>query len=61
MIELARSNDGRIYYGKTGTAGDAKADIARLGWFVGCVTKGEQRFFFATRLAISPRIRTLFS
>src|SRR5204863_118087 len=29
---------------------DGKADIARLGWFVGCVTKGERRVFFATRI-----------
>ncbi len=51
LMELARSNDdGRIFCGKTGTAGDAKADIARLGWFVGCVTKGERRVFFATRI-----------
>ena len=50
LMELARSNDGRIFCGKTGTAGDAKSDIARLGWFVGCVTKGERRVFFATRI-----------
>jgi beta-lactamase class D len=50
LMELSRSADGRILFGKTGTAGDAKADIARLGWFVGCVTKGERRVFFATRI-----------
>lgn len=50
LMELAHSDDGRTFYGKTGTAGDAKADIARLGWFVGCVTKGERRVFFATRI-----------
>ncbi|HWI58016.1 MAG TPA: penicillin-binding transpeptidase domain-containing protein, partial [Bacillota bacterium] len=50
LMELAHSDDGRIFCGKTGTAGDAKADIARLGWFVGCVTKGERRVFFATRI-----------
>ena len=50
LMELSRSNDGRIFYGKTGTVGDANADIARLGWFVGCVTKGERRVFFATRI-----------
>jgi len=50
LIELAHSDDGRIFCGKTGTAGDAKADIARLGWFVGCVTKGERRVFFAARI-----------
>src|SRR5258706_6798677 len=42
LMELAHSAEGRIFCGKTGTAGDAKADIARLGWFVGCVTKGER-------------------
>ena len=50
LMELSRSADGRILYGKTGTAGDAKADIARLGWFVGCVARGERRVFFATRI-----------
>jgi beta-lactamase class D len=50
LMELSRSNDGRIFYGKTGTAGDANADIARLGWFVGCVARGERRVFFATRI-----------
>jgi bla regulator protein BlaR1 len=50
MMELAHSDDGRIFCGKTGTAGDVKADIARLGWFVGCVTKGGRRVFFATRI-----------
>jgi beta-lactamase class D len=50
LMELSRADDGRILYGKTGTAGDAAADIARLGWFVGCVTKGEHRVFFATRI-----------
>jgi beta-lactamase class D len=50
LMELARSDDGRVFYGKTGAAGDAKADITRLGWFVGCVTKGERKVFFATRI-----------
>jgi beta-lactamase class D len=50
LMELAHSDHGRIFCGKTGTAGDAKADIARLGWFVGCVTKGERKVFFATRI-----------
>ena len=50
LMVLARSDDGRVLYGKTGTAGDAKADIARLGWFVGCVTKGKRKVFFATRI-----------
>ncbi len=50
LMELEHSDDGRIFCGKTGTAGDAKADIARLGWFVGCVSKGERRVFFATRI-----------
>jgi len=50
LMELSHSGDGRVFYGKTGTGGDAKAAVARLGWFVGCVTKGERRLFFATRL-----------
>ncbi len=50
LMVLSRGPDGRVLYGKTGTAGDAKADIATLGWFVGCVTKGERKFFFATRI-----------
>ena len=50
LIELSRSADGRVFYGKTGAAGDPKADIATLGWFVGCVSKGECRYFFATRI-----------
>jgi beta-lactamase class D len=50
FMELSR-NDGRVLYGKTGTGGDRKADIARLGWFVGCVSHGERKVFFATRIA----------
>ena len=42
--------DERILYGKTGTGGDRKADVARLGWFVGCVRRGERTVFFATRI-----------
>jgi beta-lactamase class D len=49
-MEVSRDDGGRIFCGKTGTAGDPKTDIARLGWFVGCVTKGERRVFFATRI-----------
>ncbi|MBC8095402.1 MAG: class D beta-lactamase [Akkermansiaceae bacterium] len=54
LMELGRSQDGRTFFGKTGTGGDAKADIARLGWFVGCVTKGERTFLFATRITGEP-------
>lgn len=50
LMVLARDEQGRTLHGKTGTAGDAKTDIATLGWFVGCVTKGERRVFFATRI-----------
>jgi bla regulator protein BlaR1 len=50
LMVLARDDGGRVFCGKTGTAGDAKADIARLGWFVGCVAQGERRVFFATRM-----------
>jgi beta-lactamase class D len=49
IMELSR-RDGRIFYGKTGTGGDRNADIARLGWFVGCVRRGERTVFFATRI-----------
>jgi beta-lactamase class D len=49
IMEQSRQN-GRILYGKTGTGGDSKADVARLGWFVGCVCCGERKVFFATRI-----------
>jgi len=49
LMELSRG-DGRVLYGKTGTGGDRKADIATLGWFVGCVRRGERTVFFATRI-----------
>jgi len=49
MMELSR-RDGHVFYGKTGTGGDRKADIATLGWFVGCVRHGERTVFFATRI-----------
>jgi len=50
LMELSRSDDGRVFCGKTGTGGDANTGVARLGWFVGCVSKGERRVFFATRI-----------
>jgi beta-lactamase class D len=49
LMELS-NHDGRVLYGKTGTGGDRKADVARLGWFVGCVSRGERKVFFATRI-----------
>jgi beta-lactamase class D len=49
IMEVGR-RDGRILYGKTGTGGDRAADRATLGWFVGCVVRGERRVFFATRI-----------
>jgi beta-lactamase class D len=49
IMEQSR-RDGRILYGKTGTGGDSKADVARLGWFVGCVSHGERTVFFAARI-----------
>lgn len=49
IMESSR-REGRVLYGKTGTGGDRKADVARLGWFVGCVTRGERNVFFATRI-----------
>ena len=51
LMEISRDADGRVLYGKTGTAGDAKTTIARLGWFVGVVAKGELRVFFVTRIS----------
>lgn len=49
IMEQSR-REGRVLYGKTGTGGDEKAGVARLGWFVGCVTHGERTVFFATRI-----------
>ncbi len=49
IMELSR-REGRILYGKTGTGGDREADVARLGWFVGCVERGDCRCFLATRI-----------
>lgn len=49
IMEQSRRH-GRIFYGKTGTGGDSKSDVARLGWFVGCVNRGESTVFFATRI-----------
>ena len=49
LMELSR-REGRVLYGKTGTGGDREADVARLGWFVGCVERGDRRCFFATRI-----------
>ena len=54
LMILSRRDDGRTLHGKTGTAGDAKADIASMGWFVGCVTRGDKKFFFATRITGEP-------
>lgn len=63
IMELSR-RDGRILYGKTGTRGDSKADVARVGWFVGCVSHGERTVIFATRItgardASGKRARTI--
>ena len=49
IMELSR-REGRILYGKTGTGGDRETNVARLGWFVGCVERGDRRCFFATRI-----------
>ena len=54
LMILSRNEDGRILYGKTGTGGDARANIARLGWFVGCVEQGNRKVFFATRITGAP-------
>jgi len=54
LMKISRDEDGRVLWGKTGTGGDAKADIARLGWFVGCMTHGEHKVFFATRITGEP-------
>jgi len=54
LMVVSRGSDGRVLYGKTGTGGDAKANIARLGWFVGCVEDGNGRVFFATRITGAP-------
>ncbi len=49
IMEQSRG-EGRILYGKTGTGGDQKAGVASLGWFVGCISRGERKVFFATRI-----------
>ena len=49
IMELER-REGRVLYGKTGTGGDREAGVARLGWFVGCVARGDRRWLFATRI-----------
>lgn len=49
VMEISRKGD-RILYGKTGTGGDQEAGVARLGWFVGCVTNGKHTVLFATRI-----------
>jgi beta-lactamase class D len=49
IMEVSKA-DGRIVYGKTGTGGDSEKNVARLGWFVGCVEHGNRRVFFATRI-----------
>jgi beta-lactamase class D len=54
LMKLSVDADGRILYGKTGTGGDARANIARLGWFVGCVEDGDRKVFFATRITGVP-------
>ena len=53
LMEISRNGD-RVLYGKTGTGGDAEANIARLGWFVGCVSRGKHTVFFATRITGEP-------
>jgi len=54
LMLLSNDKEGRTLYGKTGTAGDAKADVARLGWFVGCMTQGDRKVFFAARITGEP-------
>ncbi len=54
LMLLSRDAQGRSLYGKTGTGGDVKADIARLGWFVGCLDTGKRRYFFAGRMTGPP-------
>jgi bla regulator protein BlaR1 len=54
LMKLSIGADGRTLYGKTGTGGDARANIARLGWFVGCVEDGDRKLFFATRITGAP-------
>jgi beta-lactamase class D len=49
IMEVSKNGD-RILYGKTGTGGDSEKNIARLGWFVGCVEHGKCKVFFATRI-----------
>jgi beta-lactamase class D len=53
-LMIVSRQGGKTLYGKTGTGGDIKADVADLGWFVGCVTEGERKVFFATRITGQP-------
>ena len=53
--------DGFIFRGKTGTAGDVAKGIAPEGWFIGIVTTPSNNYFFATRMtgenSTGPRAR----
>jgi len=54
LMKISVDAEGRILCGKTGTGGDARANVARLGWFVGCVQAGDHKVFFATRIKGAP-------
>jgi bla regulator protein BlaR1 len=54
LMKISVDAEGRVLYGKTGTGGDARANVARLGWFVGCVEADGRRVFFATRITGAP-------
>jgi beta-lactamase class D len=49
LMEISRS-PGRVFYGKTGTGGSRELDVARLGWFVGCVERENRNVFVAVRI-----------
>lgn len=49
-IMTISETDGKIFRGKTGTAGNPYKDIATLGWFVGTVTNEDKAYIFATNI-----------
>lgn len=52
VLDILRLSDenGTIFRGKTGTAGDRDKGIATLGWFVGSVQKNGKVYIFATNI-----------
>lgn len=49
ILRLSEEN-GTVFRGKTGTAGDRDKGIATLGWFVGSVERNGKVYIFATNI-----------